>query len=516
VRLYTAGRHRMGQRPVRGRIGFRVMLAVAVAMALGLGVGSLLAVRHMERQVLEEVHEGGHRLADLLVRSLRHAMLRNDRESIGAAVRDLATGEDLTGFRIFNKDGVVAFSSDPSEAGRKVPTTDDACRGCHAARRPLDTLAREDRATTYRDAGGQRVFTLVEPLYNAPDCSSAPCHVHPPSQKVLGVVDLTLSLRRLDAAMDRFREGVLVGALLLVLGLSAVVLLLLMALVTRPVRRLVRGIQQVSSGNLDARVEDLGETELGEVARAFNEMTARLKETRGRLLQTERLGVVGRLAAGVAHEINNPLTGVMLIAGNLREGMDPQDPRHKDLETLFQQAARAREIVKGLLDFARQARPNWSRASLDVPVEQAMEMVRHLALKQGVELGMEGPALPEMRLDVARMQQVLVNLMVNALDAMPDGGRLWVRKGIDGDGKVVWVEVSDTGTGIRPEDLPHLFEPFFTTKEGKGTGLGLSISWGIVGDHGGHIDVASRPGEGTTFRVVLPIDADGGGGSAGS
>ncbi|MBP7125508.1 HAMP domain-containing protein [Myxococcota bacterium] len=501
---------------MRRRIGFRVMTAVAIALALGLGVGSYLAVRHMERQVLEEVYEGGHRLSDLLVRSLRHAMLRNDRESIGAAVRDLATGEDLSSFRIFNKDGVIAFSSDPGEAGRKVPTTDDACRGCHAGKRPLDSLAREDRATTYRDARGHRVFTLVEPLYNAPDCSSAPCHVHPPSQKVLGVVDLSLSLRRMEAAMGRFREGVLIGALALLAGLSAVVLLLLMALVTRPVRRLVRGIQQVTSGNLDARVADLGDTELGEVARAFNEMTARLKETRGRLLQTERLGVVGRLAAGIAHEINNPLTGVMLIAGNLKEGMDAQDPRRGDLETLYREAARAREIVKGLLDFARQAKPNWSRASLDVPLGQALEMIRHIALKQGVELSVEGPELPGMRLDVSRMQQVLVNLMVNALDAMPGGGRLRVRKGVSADGRTAWIEVADTGTGIRSEDLPHLFEPFFTTKEGKGTGLGLSISWGIVTDHGGQIDVESHRGKGTTFRVSLPLDGDSNEGSRGS
>ncbi|HOU53191.1 MAG TPA: ATP-binding protein [Myxococcota bacterium] len=494
---------------MRGRIGFRVMLAVAIALALGLGAGSYLAMRHMEHQVLEEVHEGGHRLSDLLVRSLRHAMLRNDRESIGAAVRDLATGEDLSSFRIFNKDGVVAFSSDPSEAGRTVPTTDDACRGCHAGRRPLDTLAREDRATTYRDAQGHRLFTLVEPLYNAPDCSSAPCHVHPPSQKVLGVVDLTLSLRRMETAMGRFREGVLIGALVLMAGLSAVVVLLLMALVTRPVRRLVRGIHQVTAGDLDARVADLGDTELGEVARAFNEMTARLKETRGRLLQTERLGVVGRLAAGIAHEINNPLTGVMLIAGNLKEGLDPKDPRRGDLETLYREAARAREIVKGLLDFARQVRPNWSRATLDLPLGQAVEMVRHIAQKQGVDLTVEGPPLPEMRLDVPRMQQVLVNLMVNALDAMPDGGRLQVHKGVSGDGRSVWVDVADTGSGIRSEDLAHLFEPFFTTKEGKGTGLGLSISWGIVRDHGGQIDVESEPGRGTTFRVFLPLQAQG-------
>lgn len=495
---------------MRHRIAVRLIIAVGLTLAVGLGVSAYVAVHSLEQQVLGEVLNGGDRLSDTVKRSLRHAMLHDDHEAVSATVRTLAEGQDVAGLRIFNKDGQVQFASDPSVIGNRVPTTDDACKGCHGHGAPVASLDPADRATIYRDAGGRRLFTLIEPLYNEPDCSSAPCHVHPASQKILGVMDLTLSLAGIDGELERFRSAALLSALGLTLAIALVILGFVHRFVTRRIRVLVKGMARVSGGDLDHPIRPLGDDEFGHVAEEFNRMTRNLSEARGHLMQSEKLAVVGRLAAGVAHEINNPLTGVMLISSTVRDAMDPSDPRRHDLDTVHREAQRCREIVKGLLDFSRQSKPQRKRARVEEALAQALQVIRVQAGKQQVEIVEEGAGLPEIEMDVAQVQQVFLNLLVNALDAMPEGGRITIsRRGVD-EGTAVEVDIADSGAGIPPADISKLFEPFYTTKASKGTGLGLSISWGIVAQHGGTLTVRSEEGHGATFTVRLPVAGGGG------
>jgi len=238
-----------------------------------------------------------------------------------------------------------------------------------------------------------------------------------------------------------------------------------------------------------------------------------LRRTQAQLVQSARMAAVGELAAGVAHELNNPLTPVLGLAEFVlkRDGLD--DASRRDLSIIAAEARRAREIVLNLLDFARQTEPKRQPASVNQGVRDTMALVRSQLASNGIAVEERySPDLPFLLVDATRLKQVWLNLVVNALQAMPHGGKLavtteWLPVVADrpGDRKVA-VRITDTGTGIPPMVLPHIFEPFYTTRPtGQGTGLGLSVSLGIVQDHGGAIDVDSREGEGTTFTVWLPV-----------
>ncbi len=229
----------------------------------------------------------------------------------------------------------------------------------------------------------------------------------------------------------------------------------------------------------------------------------RLREAQAKLVQSARLAAIGELAAGVAHELNNPLTSVIGFAEILLEEMEPDSPYRRDVERILAEARRAGDIIQDLLDFARQVRPRRVPMDINEVVRQTLSLTRARLERSGIvveESYTEG--LPLISLDSGRMKQVFLNLIQNAAQAMPKGGVLTVSTAREGD--QVTVTVSDTGTGMSPEVLEHLFEPFFTTKPG-GTGLGLPVSLGIVQEHGGRITVESAPGKGSSFTVWLPL-----------
>jgi two-component system NtrC family sensor kinase len=237
--------------------------------------------------------------------------------------------------------------------------------------------------------------------------------------------------------------------------------------------------------------------------------TVRL-HTDERLAQAERLATVGRLAAGVAHEINNPLGSIQLYTDLLLEATAPDDPRRSNLSQIAIQARRAQEIVKGLLDFSRQRPPRLERRDLNGIVAEGLAWIARQADARNVTLRTELSTVPLwVRADASQIQQVLINIIVNALDAMREGGTLTVRSGYSERPGFCRIAVTDSGPGIPEEHLARLFDPFFTTKEvGRGVGLGLAISYGIVQQHGGEIEVQSALGAGSTFRVLLPVEAD--------
>jgi two-component system NtrC family sensor kinase len=236
-------------------------------------------------------------------------------------------------------------------------------------------------------------------------------------------------------------------------------------------------------------------------------------ESEIKLLQSEKQASIGKLAGGVAHEINNPLTGIVTFTHMLLRRNDIPEEVRADLETIAQETERVRKIVKGLLDFSRQTELDREPTDVNRLVRQTMTLVENQALIKGVNLTFEpGDGLPMVTLDRNQMQSVLLNIIINALDATDAGGHITVTSGIGistskpGQNGIE-ILCTDTGCGIPPENLNKLFDPFFTTKEvGHGTGLGLSVSYGIVERHGGTIWVQSKVGKGTTFKVWLPIE----------
>jgi two-component system, NtrC family, sensor kinase len=293
--------------------------------------------------------------------------------------------------------------------------------------------------------------------------------------------------------------------------------------IMKPVNRLIKASNEVSEGTLSPDIGPVSKDEIGVLQKTFKEMTESLKErdrrrreeSENRLLQSEKQASVGRLAAGVAHEINNPLTGVLTYTHMLLRRKDIGDDIRSDLQTIAESTERVRKIVKGLLDFSRQTKLEREPTDVNLLIKTSISLMENQALLKGVSMHFhEGENLPPVTLDRSQIQSVLLNMIINALDASSAGGsiNLYTATGLsagDSAKKGVEITIADTGAGIAPKDLDKLFEPFFSTKEvGKGTGLGLAVSYGIVQRHGGTIRVQSEVGKGTRFFIWLPIEGE--------
>ena len=308
-----------------------------------------------------------------------------------------------------------------------------------------------------------------------------------------------------------------VAGMVLALGLGYIIA----NKMSRPVQQLIEASNQVSQGNLSPEIGPISKSEIGVLQKTFKEMLTSIQERDKRqrveseikLLQSEKQASIGKLAGGVAHEINNPLTGIFTFTHMLLRRNDIPEEVRTDLETIAQETERVRKIVKGLLDFSRQTELDREPTDVNRLVRFTLSLVENQALIKGVSLNFEqGEELPMITLDRNQMQSVLLNIAINALDATDPGGSITITTNIGVSTSKpgqqgIEILCTDTGCGIPPENLNRLFDPFFTTKEvGHGTGLGLSVSYGIVERHGGTIWVQSKVGKGSTFKVWLPIE----------
>jgi len=515
------------------RLGVR-MLVVSAAITFGLlalFVGFTL--RQQQRYLTQEVLRGAAQFSDTIKASTYHFMLADERESAYRAMEMVGQLEGIHKVRMLNKEGRVTFSTDRREVGQLVDKRAEACYACHQQGRPLVRLNMPSRSRIFAQ-NGQRVLAMITPIYNEPSCSTASCHAHRAEQQVLGVVDVAMSLQEEDAAVSSLRRSTLAVAGLAVLALAAGGALFLRLYVTRPLRDLVAATGRIARGDLDLRVEVRSQDEIGVLAGSFNTMTSSLHEARtelqrlneslerqvadrtaalrdaqAQLVQSEKMSSLGKLAASVAHEINNPLTGILTYSKLLirmhEEGEltdKARDACTRNLRLVQRETERCSAIVRNLLDFARQRPPMLKEVDLVAVLEEALALLAHRLQMQNVALVKDLQPLPHVRADFGQLRQAFVNVALNAAEAMNEGGTLTVRSRVAG--AMAEVEFADTGQGIPPEHLPRILDPFFTTKE-KGTGLGLSVVYGLIERHGGKLDISSRVGAGTTVVIRLPV-----------
>lgn len=348
-----------------------------------------------------------------------------------------------------------------------------------------------------------------------------------------GALELSESLSRLEEYTQATIARVLALMAVLVVAGAMATLLLGVRLFGRPLGLLIDKTRRVGSGDLSGPLDLPGRSELTELAHAMNLMCERLAEAQGKvreetdariaaleqLRHADRLSTVGRLASGVAHELGTPLNVVSGRASFIAAGELSESETRKSAEIIHSQTARMTAIIRKLLDFARRGFPRRSHVDLRALAQRSLELIASLGHKASTVLSVEGNGPLMAFVDPGQIQQVLTNLIVNALQAMPDGGVVEVRirtarprppeRPAGPDTVYVCIEVEDEGEGIPADVRSRLFDPFFTTKDaGEGTGLGLSIAHGIVRDHGGWIEVRSRPGEGSCFSVYLPREVE--------
>ncbi len=517
-----------------------IFSAMVVIFAL-LGYANI----RLHRQQLEaETLASAERVSDVIKRSTSYYMLRNDREALYRTINTMADEPGIVKIRIFDKEGRIEYSSDPREVNRSVDKRAEACYACHAQAQPLAKLNRPDRFRIYRANGSGRVLGIINPIENEPACSNAACHAHPASQHILGVLDTNLSLAKADAGLAESTRLMLIYIVLAVIVISVLTGVFVLRLVHRPVRILKRGTEELASGDLGYQIAVESTDELGDLANSFNIMslqlraaneeitswartlearvedkTNELKRAHEHVVHVEKMASIGKMAAVVAHEINNPLSGILTYAKLLKKWVEKVEGNEQKrveirecLDLVESESKRCGDLVKNLLMFSRTAPMNLEWADVNQVVDRCIRLVQHHLDLGNVQLQVEtAPDLPVLHCDPAQVEQVLLALVMNAIDAMPRGGNLMVRTRSLPQSRQIEIQVRDDGVGIPPDLLPRLFEPFLTTKEtGKGVGLGLAISKTIVERHGGVIEVESQPGRGTTFYIFLPVDAVGG------
>ena len=291
--------------------------------------------------------------------------------------------------------------------------------------------------------------------------------------------------------------------------------------IIKRIRILKKGTEAIASGNLDYRLSpdkisgfDMLDEAFNDMSKSLKDRDERLQKAHEQLTRSEKLTALGEMAAGVAHEINNPLGGILLYGNLVLEDIPDNGTTRENMRKIIHQTNRCKNIVQGLLDFARTPTGDMLHLQINDVVRTALNLVKDQALFHGIEVETSfAENLPEVNGDPSRLEQVFLNLFINAADTMKEkGGRLGITtsSGVDR----VKVIITDTGKGIDQAHLPHIFEPFFTTKDpGQGTGLGLSIAYGVIKRHNGFIDAESAPGKGTTFIVSLPSCAAGGSGN---
>ncbi len=505
---------------MQARVSSKLIAAVGVVAITIIGVFAYLILDAHQRQLIAELERNAHQLSETVKSSTKYDMLLNQRESVHRIIQTIGKQEGIEKVRIFNKEGTIIFSTDTLDIGKMVDKQAEACYVCHAADQPLERLSIAQTTRIFTGARQVRTLGIINPIYNEPSCWQSACHAHSSNQKVLGVLDITMSLAAVDRGMRASQMRLLVFAVIAITAVSLIIYLLVTHLVLKPVRQIVDATQHVANGDLNYIIHFNRNDEIGELAKSFNAMTRQLSESQRQLYQSDKLASIGRLAAGVAHEINNPLTGVLTYSSYLLKRANAQPEMRDDLEVIVRETKRCRDIVKGLLDFARQSPPEKRPININEVVGQTARIVQNQLALQHVELRTVLDAeLPLTQVDVNQMQQVLINLLMNASDAIGEkGGSITVTTtladhatkvaaGVSPASSFIHIRIQDDGCGIPAENLSKIFEPFFSTKGQKGTGLGLAVVWGIIEKHNGLITVASEVGKGTAFTILLPVDA---------
>lgn len=514
---------------------FIVLSAVAVLF-------TLVFVEHREEELQSEISRHVTQISDVIIASTRNAMLVNERDIAGKIIEDIGKQKGIERVRVINKDGTIIHSNRTSEVGYSVEQQDEPCVQCHKTSTPLKQVSDDKRWKVIEMPGGHRVLGTMQAIRNEPSCSSASCHEHSASQSVLGIVDVAYSLDEIDQSRRTHTIHVIGMAAGFILIFATSIGVLLQRFIYVPLKDMDSGANEVAAGRLDQSIPVRSNDEFGRVAASFNHMTEALKASRSEMqdmlhtleskvtertrellaakaevAQGEKLASIGVLASGIAHELNNPLTGVLTFTSLMRKKAADGSEDAADLDLVIRETKRCASIIRRLLDFAREKVPVKGFFDLNLVIEDTVRFVERPASLQQIEITTAlDPALPQVWGDADLIKQVILNLLVNAQQAIEGKGRIKVasrlypgmasdKPGVD-NLPMVEISVTDTGCGIPPANLERIFEPFFTSKEvGKGTGLGLSVSYGIVKAHGGKINVESVVGEGTTFHVLLPI-----------
>ncbi len=522
--------------PAMRSLSFKLYFLLVVLLMISFTGIMYFNVTSYTHHVNESVIQSAIQASDLIKRSARYSMLKNDRENLSNIIMTVGQENGMEGIRIYNKPGKIAFSNELAEVDTIVDKKVEQCYVCHEREPAQVYLTTKSRIRILTSPQGYRVLGLINPIENEPDCYTSDCHAHSSKDKLLGLLDVKMSLKSVDEEIYKTRKNMLLFSSIMILVTALLFAGFILRLVHRPIRKLSKGTREVANLNLDYAIDFVSKDEMGELAQSFNQMTKQLKaaneanqewsstleekvrqkseelkKAQAHLLLVEKIASLGKLSAVVAHEINNPLSGILtyaklclkIIQNPTSLSQEQGSSMVQFLSVIRDEAIRCGDIVKNLLIFAKKDFGKWGEESLNKIIHNSIQLVKHKMQIKELELSQDlADGNDVIYCDASGIQHILVALFINAIDAMSKGGKLRVRTNLLDSGQEVQIVISDTGSGIPEEILPHIFEPFVSTKES--TGLGLAVVYGIIQQHKGEIEVDSKPNQGTTFTITLP------------
>ncbi len=492
------------------KISITAFLLISVIMTLS----TWRDIKETEQKLLDGQMEKAVLFSERISHSIMVLMLKNRWQDLQAFLENMTKdSKELRLIRIFEPDkGLIVASSLKEDIGRPINRRDSDM---------YHKKAINDAYLTEKNARGfASKLTVIQ--------NQAICHrCHGPEKEILGVLGVDISLSDVYKSINQFQKERLFDALIGFLMIGGGFMLVIGLLIDRPIKKMIRTIRKIEGGDLSARMEEDKNDELGLMAKSFNSMLESLDSAKQeiemchseQMQRAAKLASLGEIISGIAHEIKNPLTGISCAVQVFQSELNENDSRKAITTEILNHIKRLDRTVKDLLNYAKPKPPNFLPLNINEVLNKAVFFVYPEAKKQNVSIdtSVEGD-IPDVMMDPDQMQQVFLNLMINAVQAMPDGGTLKITtlksdinkeedckiiESLPGENAVI-VRLEDTGKGIEGEYLDSIFDPFFT-KKSKGTGLGLAISRRIVHEHGGEIVVKSEVGKGSTFLIYLPV-----------
>lgn len=475
-----------------------IVISVAL-LAFGISVFALLNLKRERAQLITSAREGSELMLQTIERSIYNSMRIGNTEETQSILEMVAQSQKLLAVRIFHPHGIVLKSSSPNEIGTPVNNDDYQLY-----------LNNRYEGITYADHHGE-VLRMIKPIYN-----SAQCHTcHGSKTKVIGVLNVNYSLAETKKRMFEVTQLFVYSTIATIVFLSLSIAFVMFRLVRSPLNSIVDKMAKVEAGDLSVRIVNAPKDEMGRLARSFNSMIDRLDRAKkeldiyhfNQMERADRLASIGEMAAGIAHEVKNPLTGIASAVTIINDDFQPSDPRKEILGEVLEQVKRLDKTVNDLLFFGKPTEPEPVCTDINAVLRKTLLFAsQHRSKGGGIEKILDlQDDLPPVYVDPKQIQQVLLNLILNAIQAMQGGGTLTISTSLLSEDGSKWVSVSisDTGKGIPDQILGKIFTPFFTTKA-QGTGLGLAICHKLVAQQGGSIRVESEDGKGTTFSIDLP------------
>ena len=476
----------------------KIILSILCILILFMGGFTYLIVKWQRSQISKSTQHYSILLGQAISESIATEMQSGRSDKVQETLEHIGLGSpQIRSLHIFDPQGHILRSANPAEVGRRI-----------------DPVLLESRLRdVFRPFGhrkdGEPIISYIKPFPNGPQCRGC----HDPKKKIIGYLNLDISIKPMEELVssgEKFLWGSMGITLLIVMGS---ILLVTSRWVRAPLSKVIGAMKKVESGDLEARVNILSRDELGQVARTFNSMVEMLWKTkndlealhRKELERTQKMATLGELAAGLAHEIRNPLTGIAAAAEVIRGELEKEDPRREIFDEINEQASRLEKLVSNLLQFASLSPPQFSFLDLHEIVDKTVDLFSYEIQKQKITMEKEFPPnLPPIYADPKQIQQGLMNIVLNSLQAMPKGGILRFKTFFQSEEEMVHLTIGDTGVGISQELISKIFKPFYTTKA-KGAGLGLAIVEKIIQEHRGKVSVSSQVGMGTTVEITLPI-----------